>query len=563
MYKQIEYEKLKVKKKEYEEKLNKLKAKSGRVSLFRAITFILGFCFIAVGIADKVWLFSVIGVAFFIGFIFLVRYHSIIDVEMSIINSKYQVTKDFCLRFEDKWNEFADTGEEFIDEKNFVVTDVDILGPNSLYQKISLCNTFYGKRRLAKVLSQSLVDDRGLRQSAILELSKDLDFVVDFTSATKRVATDKIKANKIEEFIEYCNDEKAGILPGWTKIARFVLPLIEIALVIAWLTDVLNYGYPLGGLFALISFSMITRHITDGVVNPLYVMGVMLESYMYILKLVDEKKFENHKLKSIKDKLCGSRGAMVALNKLKVIIQAYNISYNPVVHQLLCGVFLWDHQLAASMEKWKRSYGSNISDCFELIGELEELLSLSVVGILHEHCYAEIKEEADILSFSAKNMYHPLIKQDKVVSNDASLKNGITIITGSNMSGKTTFLRTMAINLVLAYVGAPVCAESMSSSYMKIFTSMRVTDDVAHGISTFYAEILRIKNMSEYKKKELPMLCLIDEIFKGTNSADRIVGAKEVITQLSGKNSMVIVSTHDFELCSLTDKNNEVECHLR
>ena len=121
------------------------------------------------------------------------------------------------------------------------------------------------------------------------------------------------------------------------------------------------------------------------------------------------------------------------------------------------------------------------------------------------------------------------------------------------MSGKTTFLRTVAVNLVLAYLGAPVCAKRLSATYMRLFTSMRVKDDVAHGISTFYAEILRIKEMAKYRQEDMPMLCLIDEIFKGTNSADRIVGAREVIVKLAGENCMTVVSTHDFELCDMKD----------
>ena len=129
-------------------------------------------------------------------------------------------------------------------------------------------------------------------------------------------------------------------------------------------------------------------------------------------------------------------------------------------------------------------------------------------------------------------MRHPLIHPAKVVANDADFKGGTTIITGSNMSGKTTFLRTLGINLILAYAGAPVCVDDMHADYMKIFSSMRVTDDVSNGISTFYAEILRIKSMVEYKKNDAPMLCLIDEIFKGTNSADRIVGASQVIKKI-------------------------------
>ena len=129
------------------------------------------------------------------------------------------------------------------------------------------------------------------------------------------------------------------------------------------------------------------------------------------------------------------------------------------------------------------------------------------------------------------------------------------------MSGKTTYMRTIAINMVLAYVGAGVCAKSFSVPKMKLFTSMRIRDDVSGGISTFYAEILRIKEMSEYilstknDKEAVPALCLIDEIFKGTNSADRIVGASEALKKLSGGDSLVIVTTHDFELCDLTTQD--------
>ena len=158
-----------------------------------------------------------------------------------------------------------------------------------------------------------------------------------------------------------------------------------------------------------------------------------------------------------------------------------------------------------------------------------------------------------------KNVYHPLIDPETVIANDADISGRLTIITGSNMSGKTTFMRTVAINMVLSYIGAGVCADKFSVPYMKIFTSMRVMDDVAGGISTFYAEILRIKAMAEYVagKSSVPAICLIDEIFKGTNSADRIVGAEEALKKLSEGNAMVIVTTHDFELCDLKKQNGE------
>jgi DNA mismatch repair ATPase MutS len=250
---------------------------------------------------------------------------------------------------------------------------------------------------------------------------------------------------------------------------------------------------------------------------------------------------------------------LTAFKKLGAICQAYNIVYNPLIHQVLSGILLWDYQLAHSVSKWKKSYGKQIKAAFDGIYEMEFLLSLSVLPKIRNTVPADINQRSDDAPHvEAAGVYHPLISAEKVVSNDAGLTAGVTIITGSNMSGKTTFLRTVAINLALAYIGAPVCADSFSAGYMRLFTSMRVMDDVANGISTFYAEILRIKTMVEFKEKhpDEPMLCMIDEIFKGTNSADRIVGAREAVMCLAGAKSMVVVSTHDFELCSIEDREH-------
>ena len=275
---------------------------------------------------------------------------------------------------------------------------------------------------------------------------------------------------------------------------------------------------------------------------------------MDVLETVRDKSFKSQQLSQLYDSLCGDKGSYQAFKALKGISQAYNIMFNPVLHQVLSSLFFWDYQLAVAVSSWKKKYGENISGCFDNIGELEALISLALVGVIHQCGWGELTYD-DNVSLKVVDAYHPLIDQTKVISNSAAIESGITIITGSNMSGKTTFLRTLAINLALLYMGAPVCAKEFKSSYMKIFTSMRVTDDVAHGISTFYAEILRIKTMSEYKEKNEPMLCLIDEIFKGTNSADRIVGAKGVILGLAAPNTMVMVSTHDFELCALTNED--------
>ena len=152
--------------------------------------------------------------------------------------------------------------------------------------------------------------------------------------------------------------------------------------------------------------------------------------------------------------------------------------------------------------------------------------------------------------FMFENITHPLINEDSAIPNSFSF-NGLNIITGSNMSGKTTFMRTIGLNYILFKAGGFVCANSFEAGLYKLFTSMKVVDDVSNGISTFYGEILRIKSIIDYIPNNKKMLVLIDEIFKGTNTLDRLVGAKEVALNLMKDNILAIITTHDFELCNI------------
>lgn len=562
MIREDSYKKIQEKQEMFSQQLQKQKKSEGTITALRAVTFITGFCLIALGISDKNLLW-VLGAALLICFVLLVRSHNKLDVTVKRLTAGRLTCDRLLAAFQDTWNSIEDNGEEFIEDQDFFAKDVDMLGFNSLYQKISLANTPKGKRRLADLFSLNDEDikEREVRQEAIKELVDDVDFVVAYSAATSLLNNKKAKSDSVDEFAKYCGDNEKGILPVWAKVIRFVLPIVFWVTLLLWLFGVTHYGYALLMFFINLSVTILTRHVTDSVIQPLYIMCILFEGYMNVLDTVKDKEFKSQHLKNIYGSLCGENGTYQAFGRLKGISQAYNILYNPVLHQVLSALFFWDYQLAAAVSVWKKKYGENISGCFDNIGELEALISLATVGIIHECSWGQL-EFVNNVSLKVEDAYHPLINQSQVVSNSASIDSGITIITGSNMSGKTTFLRTLAINLALLYMGAPVCAKEFKSSYMKIFTSMRVTDDVAHGISTFYAEILRIKTMSEYKKKNRPMLCLIDEIFKGTNSADRIVGAKGVITGLSAPNTMVIVSTHDFELCSLTnDDGSQVTNH--
>lgn len=530
------------------------------ISTFRILTFLVGAASLIIGITEKekryATLLVVVGVLFLIGFVVLVKWHSVVADRQQELIEKWEVCRRYCNRFTDGWRKFEEKGTMYLREDDCVAADIDLLGENSLYQMISVCHTEKGKQVFAEHLTTRYIEEleREKRHAAIKELSGKPEFAVEFETAGRKMEAEKEKFDA-EAFEDFCSDETQGRLPVFAHVLRLVLPVCEIVSLILFLCGVVSYGYPLVGFLILLVVSWLTKFMTDAVIQPVYYASTVSGEYEAMLSLIAQQEFESPVLSQMQQRAGGTTGAVRAYHKLKAISQAYNISFNPLIHQILCGFFLWDYQLAFVVSRWKKTYGAQVAGCSDMIGSLEELMSFSVLGMVRETGVSEIDYNESKVHLEGVNLYHPLLLPDQAQGNDVSLKDGITIITGSNMSGKTTFLRTVAINLVLAYLGAPVCAQSLQASSMRIFTSMRVKDDVAHGISTFYAEILRIKEMAGYRKEEKPMLCLIDEIFKGTNSADRIVGAKEVITKLAGPRCMTVVSTHDFELCSITDKN--------
>lgn len=532
-----------------------LERRYSRMSTFRIISFCAAVALLLIGVSDQIVIAGAAGVVLLLLFVYLVKKHSDIVREMMLVKSKNEVVDRYLKRFHDGWHAFDSDGSEYLEQQDTVAMDVDLLGHNSLFQMINVCHTGCGEEMLAETMKLAAFDKTVTERNrnAVAELLDSGDFAVCYEAAGMRLAGRRKKFNH-EAFEQACRSEEQDGFPVWARVAGIVLPVTELLLLGLWIGGLVHYGYPLVGFLIILSFSWLTKSVTDAVIQPLYGIGYVVEDYIDMMTEVSKMEFRSDALRELQQAISGEHGALSAFRALKGISQAYNISFNPLIHQLVSGIFLWDYQLAGIVLRWKKKYGNSAAGSFRNLGRLEVLLSLAVLGFVRETGWGRIDDSAaDGCYLICENIYHPLIVPDKVQENSVKLGSGITVITGSNMSGKTTFLRTIAINLALAYMGAPVCGKALSANYMKLFTSMRITDDVAHGISTFYAEILRIKTMAEYRKTEQPMLCLIDEIFKGTNSADRIVGAKEVLTGLSGEKCITLVSTHDFELCGITD----------
>lgn len=530
--------------------IKELEGRSSTYSGVRFVSFLAAAAGLIIGIYDSRSVFIAIGIVLAVAFIAMVFVHGKLSEKLEYKKAEAEVLRRYVDRFGDDWKKFEENGSEYLDKDDLAAKDMDLLGPNSLFQFICTAGTEEGRRSLAKSIKDPGYDIAmiGKRQEAIKELGEKADFSLAFETLGVKTGMGKKKKYTADEFVAYCSNDDH--IPGIFNVLRFVFPLITVVLLVLGIMGRINIGWTLVSFFAVLLFSWLFSGVAGQAVMPMISFGYVLDDYINMFELISREQFESEILRDIRENLSQDSGALSAIKKLRTISAAFNIRYNPIVHQILCGLMMWDFHIGRMMDRWKKDNGQDVAGWIKAVSDMEELMSFAVLTRTRNVAYPQVGDRANV-HVEAKGMRHPLIAPEVVVENDASFKGGAAIITGSNMSGKTTFLRTLGINLVLAYAGAPVCAEYMEADVMKIFTSMRVTDDVSNGISTFYAEILRIKTMVEYRKENKPMLCLIDEIFKGTNSADRIVGATQVIRKLAAANSMTLVSTHDFELCDL------------
>lgn len=548
-----------------------LKRSYDRISVLRVIFFIAAAVFIYSGISAGNMIFLSCGIFSFLAFIILIKVHSSIDDRLKINEAGKNVIARYLSRVTGTWTLFPDTGEEFLTDDATVARDLDLVGKRSLYQMISTSHTDAGRKRLAEMLMlKSYAEDIPGTNRAVNELAENKDFLIDFETSGLSAAG-KSKGSSQDD---YGNDTEGDTLLSGNSLKgrTFLLPVSAIGIILINLAAalILIIHDPARGAVALLCTFIIGNAVTlfmspliKDQSGPVRESGEKALIYLRLLSIISETDFDAPILKELRERVTGEKGISAGMKKLSVIGAFQSMSLNPLLGLLLNGFLGWDLFISYASFLWSKSFGNLFEDTMDIIASFECLCSLAVLPVIRKTVSPEILDGPDS-GISASGIYHPMISPAVSVSNDAHIDSKVTIITGSNMSGKTTFLRTVAINMALSYIGSNVCADSLSLPMMRIFTSMRISDDISGGISTFYAEILRIKEMAEYLSKDngLPAACFIDEIFRGTNSADRIVGAENAIKKLSKGRGITLVSTHDFELCDLKDDAGQEVCNL-
>jgi DNA mismatch repair ATPase MutS len=270
---------------------------------------------------------------------------------------------------------------------------------------------------------------------------------------------------------------------------------------------------------------------------------------------IEEEKFESPLLKKWQSVFLQKNSrASADILRIKKILDKLDLRYNLVLSLPLNLLLLWNLQQILDLEKWKESEQNNINDWFDTLANFEALNSFGVLYFNEpEWIFPEI--HAEYFSIEGKEIGHPLIPEEKRVNNYIDIPSNaeLMLVTGSNMAGKSTYLRSIGVNVVLAMAGAPVCARYFSVSHVQLMTSMRITDNLEESTSTFYAELKKLKTIIEKVNAEEKVFILLDEILRGTNSLDRHTGSKALIKQLIKKKTAAIIATHDLELANLKE----------
>ena len=483
-------------------------------------------------------------------------WHFRLDNKIRYAKGIVKICNEHLDRITGEWTKFEDTGREFIDFEHPYACDLDIVGPKSFFQFLNTTHTWHGRQAFAGDLLGPAynIADVQERQKAITELSHDIHFTNDIQFFLSQIGAKAQDAELVKEL----SDDSSFI--GGANIWRLLLsylPVISVILLLAGVIFQMPPMYLTGSGFVIVQ--MVLCKISGG--NAAKYLGIMnrmpykLDKYVRVIDTITVKDFSSAKLNQIKSQLMM---ASKAVKELEKIDNKLSIRANPLIYVVFNMLLLWDFHCAFLLERWKGKYSHLAAQWFTAIGEFESLVSFShLPKVCNNVCLPDICEDGKIFT---KNLGHPLLQNGSRVNNDVQFNNNIFIISGSNMSGKTTFMRTVGVNLLLARVGSFVCAREMMCTRFDIITSMRIADDLNEGVSTFYAELRRVKQIID--RAENPnMLFLIDEIFKGTNSVDRLAGADAVISKLSELNAMGMVSTHDLELCKLADLHVRIENH--
>ncbi len=527
--------------------LNKKKLRFGRLRLLAIATVALCLYFL---LPFGIWYAVVPAVALLVIFTRLVmadiKNKSAIEHHINLIS----INNDEVNAIEGNYYHFKD-GQEHLPKEHLYANDLDIFGHASVFQFINRTCSEMGSGTLAEWLLKACSHKEILkRQEAVKELLGQTAWRQELQAIG---TAEKIQYNTIDRLKKWFEEDYSFIKIKFWLIARYLLPAAIFIVLMLNITDVLNnyirnYFLLASALFAL----YVSKKVTP-MHQQVSKMTDELEVLNRSIKLIEETDFKSVFLQNLQKQFIQHQyKASAQINQLKKILERLDLRFNFVVFIPLDIVLQWDLQQVIALEKWKQQNHDYAIRWFSLLGEFEAICSLSTLSFNHpEWCFPVLKDEHFFIE--GKEIGHPLIKADKCVTNPIKIDDTgeLMLVTGSNMAGKSTYLRSIGVNTVLAMAGAPVCATYFCLSPVQIVSSMRIADNLEESTSTFYAELKKLKTIIDKVNNNEKVFILLDEILRGTNSLDRHTGSAALIKQLIKHNAACIIATHDVELANM------------
>jgi hypothetical protein len=454
-------------------------------------------------------------------------------------------------RIEDRWPGTGQTGARIDVHSSLYATDLDLFGQGSLFELLSLARTRMGEDTLAAwLLSPSLVPQLTQRHAAVAELRSRLDLRED-VAILGPISDQDLKVGIHPKALTQWAEAPNQLTHPWLRWLSLLLAVAAIAAAIVWA----EFGTKAPFFAIVIIETIITALLhkrTDAVFHATEHALEDLQLLSSLLARLEREQFEAPRLQALKTELSSHHlAASQAIARLRTIVEYIRSLDNPLM-RLLNIPLLYVVQVAYAAEAWRAAHGAAVRSWLAAIGEVEALLSLS--GYSYEHPsdpFPEFLEGPPCLI--AEQLGHPLIPAAKCVRNDISIcdETKVLLISGSNMSGKSTLMRAVGINTVLAMAGAPVRAQRLQLTPLQIGASILINDSLQEGSSRFYAEITRLRQICDLAEKHPPVLFLLDELLQGTNSKDRLIGAEAVVRALLASGAIGLISTHDLALTNI------------
>ncbi|MRR22022.1 hypothetical protein EG830_03465 [bacterium] len=441
------------------------------------------------------------------------------------------------------------TGEEYVERDHPYSYDLDIFGKASLFQYICRTTSRPASDRLAEYLKQPATrEEILLRQEAVTELHPLTDWRQEMMTLGHM---NDGAGNNPAPLMQWLVSKDLFHKTGRERIISGFLSLIALAAVIAVITGlpaaVLAPVFGVNFIFYFTRFRKISK-LQEQVSRS----SELLKAYSAVIRLMESRSFTSPLLKKFQSAFRDEIAASERIRHLSKLVSRLDYRLNVLVSAPLNLLFFTDIHFCLALERWKREQSSRIPGWFATMAEFETLASLANMAFNNPGwVYPRVTE--DYFAFRAEEMGHPLIPGGRRITNcfDVMGAGKAIIVTGSNMSGKSTFLRTCGVNAVLAFAGAPACASAFTVSLARLHSSMRISDSLEENISSFYAELRRLKAIISGAESDPKVFLLLDEILRGTNSDDRYTGSVALIRQLTGYGAVAMVATHDLRLASL------------